>query len=428
MRNTFSGGSIDATAFTFGSSYNVTAGAQPQGLSVGDLDGDKKADVVLANYVANTISIFRNTATPVINPILAANDSVCVSAPLTVHSNHCNGATAYWSVTNSRATIAVGTTDTSATVTGVSAGNDTVVLNVVYLGDTSRVTFPIIVNPLADTGTITGPTVVCVNSTITLVDAATGAWSSNNTSVATVDAVTGTVTGVGAGTAVISFTAQSANCGPRRATRTITVDPLADAGTITPSAAGTCVGTSITLSASVVGGTWVNTNPTVATISSTTGSIVTVGGASVGTDNILYVVTNSCSTDTAMQSVGVVNPAATTSPITGSPTVCQNDSTQLSNAATGGTWTSTNTAIATVDAVTGMVHGVNAGNVTISYTAVYPCANLAAAYAMTVNAQPAVPVVSGASTLCVASTTSLSTTVTGGTWTSSNNSIATVDR
>jgi uncharacterized protein YjdB len=427
MRNTFGGGSIDATAFTFASSYNVVSGAQPQGLSVGDLDGDKKADVVLANYVANTISLFRNTATPLINPILAANDSVCVGATLAVHSNHCNGANVYWSMTNSRATIVVGATDTSATVTGVTAGNDTVVLNVVYLGDTSTVTFPIIVNPLADTGTITGPTVVCVNSTITLVDAATGAWSSSNTSVATVDAVTGAVTGVGAGTATISFTAQSTNCGPRSATRTITVNPLADAGDITASAPGTCVGTSITLSASVVGGTWVNTNSAVATISSTTGTVITVGGASVGTDNILYVVTNTCSSDTAMQSVGVVAPAATTSPITGSPTVCQNDSTQLSNAATGGTWTSTNTAIATVDAVTGMVHGVSAGNVTISYTAVYPCANLAAAFAMTVNPQPAVPVVSGASTLCVASTTSLSTTVTGGTWTSSNNSIATVD-
>ena len=65
-----------------------------------------------------------------------------------------------------------------------------------------------------------------------------------------------------------------------------------------------CVGGSITLSNSMGGGTWISTNPSTATIS-TTGTVVCL---SVGVTNIKYVVTNSCGSDTAIFPI-VVRPA-----------------------------------------------------------------------------------------------------------------------
>lgn len=55
-------------------------------------------------------------------------------------------------------------------------------------------------------------------------------------------------------------------------------------------------------------------------------------------------------------------------PITGTFTVCANSTVPLSDATTGGTWSSSNTTNATVGSSTGIVTGVAAGTATISYT------------------------------------------------------------
>jgi hypothetical protein len=55
-------------------------------------------------------------------------------------------------------------------------------------------------------------------------------------------------------------------------------------------------------------------------------------------------------------------------PITGTATVCVGNTTQLANSSTGGTWTSSNTSVATVNLTSGLVTGVSAGTVTITYT------------------------------------------------------------
>ena len=432
MNNNYTSGSITSGAFTFNTNMFYGSDAEPQGVTVGDLDNDKKADIVVANYGANSVSIFRNTATPQSSAIAATEDSVCVGAStLVVHSPHCNGASGFWSTVTGRATAAVGSADTSAVITGVTAGADTVIYSVVYLGDTAKQRFAISVKALADTGTITGgAAAVCINSTIDFNNSAVGTWSSSDITKATVDAATGVVTGVAAGTVTISFTAQSFSCGPRSATRTIIVNPLPDAGTITASASGTCVGQSVTLTATATAGTaaWINLNPSVATVTSA-GSTATVTGAASGTDTVLFVVnsTTGCGADTAVQLIGVVPASATTSVITGTPSVCQNDSSQLLNAATGGTWSSSNVAIATVDAATGMVHGVGSGTVIISYTAVYPCTTVSDTMLVTVNPLPTASTLTGASALCLGASTSLSVSVGGGTWNSSATSVATVD-
>ncbi len=429
LHNNHSGLHLSSTSFQVGNTYLMAAGAEPHGLIVGDIDGDKKPDVVVANFAGNTISTFKNTSTPQINPIAGTTDSVCVSSSITLHSPHCAGSTGYWSTTQGHASVASGLSDTTGIVTGLSAGADTVVYTVVYLADSNTVRFPISVKALADTGIITGPAAVCVNATITLSDTTTGGiWSSINMAVATVDAVTGVVHALASGVTTILYTTQSFSCGPLSASHVVTVNALPDAGTITASASGVCAGTSMTLSNPVTGGTWINLHPAIATISTASATVQNLGGVVPGNDTILYVATTAtCGNDTASVAIMVIPAAAAHTPITGTFTFCQNDSSALSNAVAGGTWSTSNNTVATVDPVTGIVHGIAAGSDTVRYLAIYPCTTLDTFVVITVNPLPALVTVTGATSLCVSATTTLINTGAGGAWTSSNNAVATVN-
>jgi hypothetical protein len=59
-RNTSSVGSI--TAGSFASKVDFTTGTSPNSVSIGDLDGDGKSDLVVDNYGSNAVSVFRNTS------------------------------------------------------------------------------------------------------------------------------------------------------------------------------------------------------------------------------------------------------------------------------------------------------------------------------------------------------------------------------
>ena len=63
-----------------------------------------------------------------------------------------------------------------------------------------------------------------------------------------------------------------------------------------------------------------------------------------------------------------VNDPVTLPQITGPTSVCQNQTITLVNTQAGGTWSSSNTGVATVNAATGVVTGVAGGTATITYT------------------------------------------------------------
>ncbi|RYD99076.1 MAG: hypothetical protein EOP54_05455, partial [Sphingobacteriales bacterium] len=86
-----------------------------------------------------------------------------------------------------------------------------------------------------------------------------------------------------------------------------------------------------------------------------------------------------------------------------------------------------NTAVATVNA-SGLVTGVSAGTATIIYT-VTNSNNCSTAVTrdITVNALPVVGAITGTNTVCINSTTQYSNTTSGGVWSSSNTSVATVN-
>ena len=62
LRNTSIPGSITANSFAL--KVDFTTGSTPVGTAISDVDGDGKPDIVVANYGSNTLSVLRNTTTP----------------------------------------------------------------------------------------------------------------------------------------------------------------------------------------------------------------------------------------------------------------------------------------------------------------------------------------------------------------------------
>jgi uncharacterized protein YjdB len=123
------------------------------------------------------------------------------------------------------------------------------------------------VTVIAAIASITGTTVVCEASSVTLSHPVTGGvWNSSATGVATADLFGGTITGVSAGTATITYT-----LGPGcKTTATFTVDavPAAISG-----GNSVCVSTPVTLTSATGGGEWTSLDPTIATVGSADGLV-----------------------------------------------------------------------------------------------------------------------------------------------------------
>src|SRR6185369_6102621 len=113
------------------------------------------------------------------------------------------------------------------------------------------------------------------------------------------------------------------------------------------------------------------------------------------------------------------------SSITGASTVCAGATTTLSDATSGGTWYSGNTSVATIG-TSGIVTGVSAGNVTISYIVNNGCASSMVTKTMTVTATASAGTITGTATVCTGATTALSDATSGGVWSSGSTGVATV--
>jgi uncharacterized protein YjdB len=252
-------------------------------------------------------------------------------------------------------------------------------------------------------GPITGPSSVCVGSTITLADTtAGGTWASSSGSIATVGSLTGIVTGNTAGIVNISYIAPGGTV-----VKTITVNgvPAAIGGGST-----VCMGQTTTLTNTTSGGSWTSSDISLAAVGVTNG---VVSGLAAGTVTITY--TTVCG---AVYKTVSVN--ASPDPITGPTTLCISSTITLANVTAGGTWTSANTARATVGSSSGVVTGVTAGTVLIDYTQ----GGCTVTKLVTVTSSPAA--LSGPSSVCAGATITLASVTSGGIWSSSSASTATV--
>src|SRR6202041_30537 len=114
------------------------------------------------------------------------------------------------------------------------------------------------------------------------------------------------------------------------------------------------------------------------------------------------------------------------SAIGGTFTVCSSASTTLTDGTTGGAWSSTNTAAATVTAG-GIVWGAGSGITSISYTLSNSCGSAARTQVVTVNTAPSAPsVIGGTFTVCSSASTTLTDGKIGGAWSRTNTETAAV--
>jgi len=108
-------------------------------------------------------------------------------------------------------------------------------------------------------------------------------------------------------------------------------------------------------------------------------------------------------------------------PIDGVGTICEGSTIHLSNATAGGIWTSSNSSVAIVDSVTGIVTGALSGIDTITYAV----SSYIATCVVTVNPLPTA--ITGETEICIGSSTILTETDTGGIWYSYDYPIAIID-
>ncbi len=324
--------------------------------------------------------------------------AVCAGSTTTLNGTPASGT---WT-SNNGAIATVGSS--TGVVTGVSPG--TVVIS--YALPTSGCIVTKTVTVGTGPGAIIGNLGTCVGSTTSLSSGAPGGtWASSNAGVASVGSSSGVVTGASAGNATISYFA----IGGCIVTAQATVDAAVTSNT---GHATVCIGGTSTLGNVTGGGAWTSSNGSIATVGSGTG---TVTGIAAGTANITYAVSAAC--------FSVTQVTVTTAPaaITGTTNVCTGFTITLTHGTPGGTWTSSNPSIGTVNSGTGVVGGITGGGVTITYDLGYGCFTTKD---IVVNDPP--PAITGNLTVCEGSGSLLESIIGGsGTWGTSDAGFADVD-
>lgn len=393
-----SGTTVTYTSTTTGGVWTASV---PSSLLIGATSGTATGatageTVITYRYVATgcrrtmtmTVNVSPSTISGIANVCEAGSTTLLSSTPLT----------GSWSSSNT----AVATVPTAAgLVNGVAAG--TSVISYILGGSGCYKTRVVTVNALPTA--ISGPGTVCDGETISLASTPLGgSWTSSATGIATVAGTAGTVAGIAAGTANITY---SLTTGCRRIA-IVTVNTLPNPGTISGSHAF-CQGSSITLTATVTGGTW--SSITGATAPGTSGVIAGVAG---GLDTIVYTVTDVCGASMATHPV-TVNALPVVGPITGPAEMCIGQTVTLATTPHGGTWSNSASGAATVSA-TGVVSGVAAGTATVSYTRANGCGSISSTREVTVNALAVAGTVSGIDRFCIGDTTTLTASLAGGSW------------
>ena len=209
---------------------------------------------------------------------------------------------------------------------------------------------------------VAGPTSVCIGSVNTYVDtSAGGTFSVSPTTLGTIDSITGAFTANPTSGGVVNINyGVSSVCFVSETIEVIHVSPMSGSAP-----ASICSGGEIGFSDAPVGGTWSLSPATLGTINAA-GTFV--AGSTQGQVMVTYTYIPGCfAVDTV-----TVDSLPIVAPIAGPTKVDSIWSITLTNATTGGKWSSSNSAIAKVDSLTGVVTGMSAGVVTITYTVTNP--------------------------------------------------------
>jgi tagatose-1,6-bisphosphate aldolase non-catalytic subunit AgaZ/GatZ len=342
---TVSGAVLSGGTVGFWSSSNTLVATVDAAIGVVTAVSAGTTDIVYTvtggcNGTPAALQLYTVTPNASAGTVTAGTSPQCIgsSTTYTVSGAVLGGGAGAWSSSNTT----VATVDASTgVVTAVTAGTANIVYTVTGgCGGivTSQQSYT--VTPNASAGTVTaGTSPQCIGSTTTytvsgaVLAGGVGAWSSDNTLVATVDASTGLVTAIGAGSANIVYTV-TGSCGvPVSASQPYTVAPNAFAGTVNTVIRPQCIGSNTLYSVSyaVLGGgtgAWSSSDTSIARVATVDASTAFVTAVGAGTTNIVYTVTGGCGGIVTSQQSYVVNPATiiTTSPVNVSTPVLDNTS------------------------------------------------------------------------------------------------------
>ncbi len=382
------------------SSYTATAaGNYTVILTVSSCNSTSAITTVVVNAAPSA------TITPVGSTALCSGGSVLLNA------NTGAGLTYQWQLGGSGIGGA-----TNSSYTASSAGNYTVIVtNAAGCSTTSAVTTVTVGTPPPATITPAGPTTFCSGGSVVL-NANTGAglsyqWRIGGASIA--GATTSAYTASLAGNYTVIVT-NLAGCNATSAITAVVVNPAPPAITGTPVV---CAGATTPLSDATPGGTWTTSNPAVATVSGLgvvtgigTGGIATISYTVSGCVTIIVVTVNSISV----------------AAIAGPSSVCAGQTINLTDATPGGTWSSSNTTVATVGSSTGVVSALTSGSTTISYAVSGSCGTASVTKIITVNAATVVAPITGTLSICTGATSALADATPSGVWSASNPLVSTI--
>lgn len=406
----------------------------------GEVTGKTEGSVTItAISKVNSQKIASKTITVTPGPAISAevsSESLYVGETVTVTGTVINSENT--DVTYSSSNLLVATVDElTGVVTGVAPGSAIIIVtadvnpSLVATVDVLVAYAPTIaVSPTEATISI-GQT-LDLEVTIENLDNIDVEFLSSDEAVATVD-VNGVVTAIAVGDATITITSLGDATLVVSTTITVVLSPTI---TILPATATVVAGQTVSITATVHNSSnadvvYSSSNELVATVNASTGVVTGVAAGSV-------TITATADVDAELKATATVTvtPAPTISMTPTTATVNQNETVtvvatvqNLSN--TDVTYVSSNTAIATVNASTGVVTGVAAGSTTITATSVAN-SSLKATATITVNPAPAITVTPTTGSLAIGGTTTLTATVTyatnkGVTWVSSAPAVATVN-
>ncbi len=333
--------SVNTTVATIGPSTGNTLGVTMGGTTISYTDA-------VTGCAATALFTVNGYPSPIIGPSYA-----CVGYTAAFTDPSTGGV---WSSMPS----SVGTIDP---VTGILTGMLPGTTDVYYTVAGCGVFLPVTVN--FPSSTISGASSLCEGNFTLLTIGFTGSggvWSSYSAgTIAAVDPL-GLVTGMSGGPDTIYYSVLGCPASVWPMTIT-TISPITGFTSI-------CIGGLATqLSDSTAGGVWSSGNTLIATVS-TTGLVNCVTGVVGSTTTISYTLPSGC---LSTHDVYVNTPPG---PITGPNHVCQGSKVTLADITTGGTWSSTNLSYAQIIDTTGVVTGVLAGSVTISYTLTNGCSQV----------------------------------------------------
>lgn len=418
-------------------------------ISIDSVTGIAHAHVpgtVLINYhsVSGIVHYSLSYSVLISAPPVSGDTSLCIGSTTTLASIATRG---YWQQYGGAGSVSdpwtVGVVDSfSGLFTAYAAGR----VEIYYAGSSTYCESHFVINVHATSVTSDSLMAgyshqVCVGSGISLTPSftstdTTGIWTSSNPSIASVFNVAptyplATIVGVSAGVATISYSLTT-GCNTSIRYRPVTVvGPVAVSPVSGPHTL--CLGASITLVDTLVGGVWTASDTSVAVVHSGTvggpSNFTMVNALSVGSVTITYAYTGFCAL-TPISSVATfpmtIVPLDVAGTISGPSSVCSSASVVLSASGSGGTWSSSAPAIAGVDA-SGNVTGLSAGTATISYSVVGTCNPTLVTATVTVPPTVSAGAISGASTVCPGATTPFTSTIAGGVWSTASAAVATVD-